>query len=95
MNANVLRVWWFGRETVRVEIGDLTSEVLCYFDGERKAFTAILSDQGTRNGKPCQLSPLELVQVENSLRAELGIRKLFGFAIGKRELYIQRAQHVS
>lgn len=45
----------------------------CYFDPGRNAFIAVLSDNGVRNGKECQLSEADLVHVENAVRKELGV----------------------
>lgn len=95
MQSQKYRVRWIGKEVVRCGAGDFSCEVPCYYDPGRKAFTAVLGDLAVRGGLPSLLTGAEAAQVEKALVEALGVRRLFGLAIGRRDVYVQRQQQVS
>jgi hypothetical protein len=94
MKDDSWRVRWIGRETVRCEMGDLACDVTCVCDPDRNAFQAVLSNIGIRRGESFYLSAQQLVQIEQALRGALQVKRFLGIPIGKREVYVQREQHV-
>lgn len=95
MQSQKCRVRWIGKEVVRCDAGDFSCEVPCYFDPDRKAFTVVLGDLAVRGGLPSLLTGSEAAQVEKALVEALGVRRFFGFAVGRRDVYVQRQQQVS
>ena len=92
MQSPQYRVRWIGKEVVRCSGGDFSCEVPCYYDPGRRAFIAVLGDLAVRGGFPSQRTAVEAAQVERALVEALGVRRLFGVAIGRRDVYVQRQQ---
>lgn len=95
MQAQKHRVRWIGKEVVSYSGSDFSCEVPCYYDPSRKSFTAVLGDRASRGGLPSRLTGVEAAQVEKALVEVLGVRRLFGVAIGRRDVYVLREQQVS
>lgn len=95
MLSQEYRVRWIGKETVRCSAGNFSCEVPCYYDPGRKAFTAVLGDLALRGGFPSRLTDAEAAKVEKALVEAIGVRRLFGLAIGRKDVYVQRQQQVS
>ena len=95
MQSQKYHVRWIGKEAVRCSADDFSCEVSCYYDPGRKAFTAVLGDLALRGGLPSRLTDAEAAQVEKALVEALGVRRLFGLAVGRKDVYVQRQQQVS
>lgn len=95
MQAQKYRVRWIGKEVVRCSASDFSCEVPCYFDPERKVLTAVLGDLAVRGGLPSLLTGEEASQVQKALVESLGVKRVFGLPIGRRDVYVQRQQQVS
>jgi hypothetical protein len=94
MRVDSWRVRWIGKEAVRCEAGDLACDVTCILDADRNAFQAVLTNKGIQRGELVHLPASQLVQIEQALREALQVTRFFGIPIGKREVYVQREQHV-
>jgi thiamine monophosphate kinase len=95
MQSQNYNVRWIGKEVVRCSASDFSCDVPCYYDPGRKAFTAVLGDLAVRGGLPSRLTVAEAAQVEKALVEALGARRLFGLAIGRVDVYVQRQQQLS
>lgn len=94
MKIQTHHVRWVGKEVVSCRVGDLSCEVPCYYDAIHKTFTVVLGPLGIKSGRPWQLTDPEPAQLEKVLINELGVKRFLGVAIGRREVYVQREQHV-
>lgn len=95
MQSQKYHVRWIGKEVVRCSAGDFLCYVPCYYDPDRKALTAVLGDLALRDGLSSRLTDDEAAQVERALVEALGVRRLFGLAIGSKDVYVSRQQQVS
>lgn len=95
MQSQKCHVRWISKEVVRCSARDFSCEVQCYYDPERKAFTAVLGDLAVRAGLPSLLTREEAAQVQKALVESLGVKRIFGLPICRRHVYVQRQQQVS
>lgn len=85
---------WIGKEVVEFLGMELVCEIPCYYDPDRNAYTAIISDHALRRGELSRLSAAEVEYVTRALRIALGVNRLLGIPIRRRNVYVQLEQRV-
>ena len=83
-----------GRETVRYSDGELSLDMDCYRDPSNGSYMVVIGDNGISAGHPLHLTVDELRVVEDRVRTQLEIKRVFGFAVGRRAVNIVRSQSV-
>ena len=82
------------RETVRYSDGELSLDMDCYRDPSNDSYMVVIGDKGTSAGQPWHLTVDELRVVEDRVKTHLEVKRLFGFAIGRRAVSVVRSQSV-
>lgn len=87
-------VEWIARETIRCSTVDLQCDAECFTD-DLGAITVVLQGSGLRRGSEGVFQPEEAAALETELRRVLTVRRWIGIPIGRREVHVQRTQHIS
>ena len=79
---------------MRYSHSELSLDMDCYRDPSNGSYMVVIGDTGTSAGHPRHLTVNELRLVEDRVKTQLEIKRLFGFAIGRRAVNVVRSQSV-
>ena len=83
-----------GKETVRYSDDELSLDMDCYRDPSNGSYMVVIGDRGISAGQPRHLTFDELRVIEERVKTQLEIKRLFGFAVGRRAVNVVRGQSV-